>query len=224
MNSLLDRYLLQASSDYDSWYGTGLLPGTVEHSEANQHYQQYCKVQSFPFFPHGFSWCITICCHYQHWSGTSSFGGITFCWQPDVSVVGSSHRRVCIGRCSEGYVPYPSRRSCGSIGYVVHYEAVRSFHQAHFELQVWWWWWCRDQLWSPCFLITTKSLGTITLSQDLQTCQMRRRYHSPWRPLSASSRTWALMMAVWCQKQSQRPRISLLVWNAGHLKQMSFVE
>ncbi|KAG0559776.1 hypothetical protein KC19_10G128300 [Ceratodon purpureus] len=40
---LYDRYLLQASSDYDTWYGTGLLPGTVEHSEANRHYQQCCE-------------------------------------------------------------------------------------------------------------------------------------------------------------------------------------
>lgn len=40
---LYDRYLLQASPNDDAWYGTGLLPGTVEHSDANQHYQQCCK-------------------------------------------------------------------------------------------------------------------------------------------------------------------------------------
>lgn len=39
---LYDKYLMQSSME-DSWYGTGLLPGSVEDSEANQHYQKCCK-------------------------------------------------------------------------------------------------------------------------------------------------------------------------------------
>ena len=38
------RYVLVESADDDSWYGTSILPGTVEGSEANQHYLECCKV------------------------------------------------------------------------------------------------------------------------------------------------------------------------------------
>nr|XP_024397678.1 phosphoinositide phosphatase SAC1-like isoform X3 [Physcomitrium patens] len=40
---LYDRYLFQGSSEDDTWYGTGILPGTVDNSEANRHYTQLCK-------------------------------------------------------------------------------------------------------------------------------------------------------------------------------------
>lgn len=38
------RYVLVESTGDDSWYGTKILPGTVEESEANQHYSQCCQV------------------------------------------------------------------------------------------------------------------------------------------------------------------------------------
>ncbi|KAG0560065.1 hypothetical protein KC19_10G151800 [Ceratodon purpureus] len=40
---LFSRYVLVESADDDSWYGTSILPGTVEGSEANQHYLECCK-------------------------------------------------------------------------------------------------------------------------------------------------------------------------------------
>lgn len=40
---LFARYVLVESTDDDSWYGTKILPGTVEESAANQHYLQCCK-------------------------------------------------------------------------------------------------------------------------------------------------------------------------------------
>ncbi|KAG0609702.1 hypothetical protein M758_7G007600 [Ceratodon purpureus] len=40
---LFARYVLVESTDDDSWYGTKILPGTVELSEANQHYSQCCQ-------------------------------------------------------------------------------------------------------------------------------------------------------------------------------------
>lgn len=44
------RYVLVESTDDDSWYGTKILPGTVEESAANQHYLQCCKVVYKPTF------------------------------------------------------------------------------------------------------------------------------------------------------------------------------
>ncbi|KAI5075938.1 hypothetical protein GOP47_0010014 [Adiantum capillus-veneris] len=45
-------YLQMASTENDSWYGCGLLPGSVEDSEANKHYAQFCEVTNLdPFNP-----------------------------------------------------------------------------------------------------------------------------------------------------------------------------
>lgn len=38
---VFERYLMMATTENDSWYGSGLLPGTVADSEANKHYAQF---------------------------------------------------------------------------------------------------------------------------------------------------------------------------------------
>ncbi|GBG59741.1 hypothetical protein CBR_g54844 [Chara braunii] len=40
---MYQRYLSAASTDFDPWFGTGLLPGTVETSEANKSYAWLCQ-------------------------------------------------------------------------------------------------------------------------------------------------------------------------------------
>ncbi|KAJ7186236.1 hypothetical protein O6H91_Y537100 [Diphasiastrum complanatum] len=44
-DDMYDRYLMTATSEHNSWYGSELLPGTVEWSEANQHYAKCCQGQ-----------------------------------------------------------------------------------------------------------------------------------------------------------------------------------
>jgi hypothetical protein len=43
---LFSRYVLVESAADDSWYGTRILPGTVDESKANQHYSDCCRVPS----------------------------------------------------------------------------------------------------------------------------------------------------------------------------------
>jgi hypothetical protein len=38
------RYFKWATTEDDGWYGNGLLPGSVDDSEANQHYAQFFEV------------------------------------------------------------------------------------------------------------------------------------------------------------------------------------
>lgn len=40
---LFTRYVLMGLNEDDSWYGTRLLPGTVNSSEANRHYMECCQ-------------------------------------------------------------------------------------------------------------------------------------------------------------------------------------
>ncbi|KAJ7282190.1 hypothetical protein O6H91_10G028800 [Diphasiastrum complanatum] len=42
---MYDRYLMTATSEHNSWYGSELFPGTDEGSEANQHYTKCCQGQ-----------------------------------------------------------------------------------------------------------------------------------------------------------------------------------
>eukprot|EP00250_Pteridium_aquilinum_P012963 c21049_g1_i3 orf=459-2759(+) len=45
-------YLKMASTEDDNWYGCGLLPGSVDDSEANKHYAQFCQTTNLdPFNP-----------------------------------------------------------------------------------------------------------------------------------------------------------------------------
>lgn len=45
-------YLKMSSTEDDSWYGSGLLPGSVDDSEANKHYAQFCQTTNLdPFNP-----------------------------------------------------------------------------------------------------------------------------------------------------------------------------
>lgn len=45
-------YLNMASTEDDGWYGSGLLPGSVDSSEANKHYAQFCQATTLdPFNP-----------------------------------------------------------------------------------------------------------------------------------------------------------------------------
>ncbi|KAH6557231.1 hypothetical protein KP509_1Z126700 [Ceratopteris richardii] len=41
---VFERYLKVVSTEDDSWYGCGLLPGSVVDSEANKHYAQFCQI------------------------------------------------------------------------------------------------------------------------------------------------------------------------------------
>ncbi|MCO5548273.1 hypothetical protein L7F22_001730 [Adiantum nelumboides] len=47
---VFERYLNMASTEDDSWYGCGLLPGSVEDSEANKHYAQFCQMENLDPF------------------------------------------------------------------------------------------------------------------------------------------------------------------------------
>eukprot|EP00250_Pteridium_aquilinum_P012962 c21049_g1_i2 orf=459-3170(+) len=49
---VFERYLKMASTEDDNWYGCGLLPGSVDDSEANKHYAQFCQTTNLdPFNP-----------------------------------------------------------------------------------------------------------------------------------------------------------------------------